>query len=508
MALGRERPRHGRAGGAGPHTLQLLQQSAGNVAVARLLSGRTDGDAPVAAMVVQRNGGGTSKAAAAPPVLRSDVANAIAMFAHARALATRDPPDLATAQVLVSGIREWLGEVANPARVAEAYGDRGLAHQSAQMLVGFSVEAARSMEARIQIAADYGSKPMSQGTWGYYSTMLSAGREYLEVLTGERPYAASEGAGIEEVGKDILEFYVSLVPIVGTLVAAGEAILGRDLSGRPLGVGQRAILGGAAVVGALGPLLRAGRAVPAAARLALVSAHSAFGQISILEAGRLLMGTRAITPRQAARLRRLAWAVKAGRPLSVAQIREANFIISRMREGALVGETLRAAKQTGSTARIVDLSGHMTAEEQRAAAALSDHFGERVIKIAEQESVVGVNLPGARTGDFVVGRQLVEFRTVRSPRMANALSAIAKKHQQAGVVAVDLTSSSLTAEALRESAPRLWGRPEFLDVSRLLIMRGGAVVHDLRRPASMLVTAEAAATTMSAPAGRVGAGRQ
>jgi hypothetical protein len=83
----------GRAAVAVPQSIQMLQHSAGDAAVAILLSARSEFERQaVAAMVVQRNGGGgKGDTAGSPSALRSDVANALVLFSHARELATGDP---------------------------------------------------------------------------------------------------------------------------------------------------------------------------------------------------------------------------------------------------------------------------------------------------------------------------------------------------------------------------------------------------------------------------------
>ena len=483
------------SGGLAAGGLLALQRLAGNQAIGTLVGRRP---------TVQRQ---TQAEADQPaePALQSEVANAILALGRARDLATAAPPDLDSALILVNGVHEWMGEVASSSDVDRVYRPRGFMFATAEIFVGRARAAVTLMRRRITSQQRaLRTRPMNRPQFEYDLREFMVAREFLEVLNRERAYEASMGPTVEAYANEMAEVQVSMIPVVGSLVAAGEAIAGRTLYGqRPLGTTERAIIGASAALAALGPVIRTGRVTTQAARMALVSSRTGFGPISLREAWLLTVGTRSLTPAQSARLSELAQAIRSGRTLGAREIVDANRIVSRMREAALVSEALR--RTAGEAGGVVGMAG-ANADEIRVAGALHRHTGRRVTRVVEQAATSRGRTPGATTGDFVVGSELVENVSVRTPRLEALLTAVAKKHRQAGIVAVDMTHTTISPAHVVLSAARLWGKPHMLDVNRIILVRGTDVVGDLLRPPSLANILEAGTATTAVPAGRGAAG--
>jgi hypothetical protein len=119
---------------------------------------------------------------------------------------------------------------------------------------------------------------------------------------------------------------IHLIPIVGTLVMIGEALVGKSIFGRELHTTERVILGAGALLAEVGALISAGKVLVAANRLSTVAG------VSRMQALRLVIASRVLTPNEVVILERLATEIKAGRSLSKVDQVLANRLIGKMTE--------------------------------------------------------------------------------------------------------------------------------------------------------------------------------
>ena len=320
----------------------------------------------------------------------------------------------------------------------------------------------------------------------------------MEVLTGERTLTQTVGPAIHRAAWGTLDLYLSAIPVVGSLVAIGESIVGRDLSGRKLSGTERALMGGLAVLSELGLLLRAGAAINTAARLRVLSTAKVailrnLGQAQALY---LVAGARVLTFSEKRWLEYLARIVKSGGQLTAKQIVQAHRLLAKMGEGAMVAAALRrnAQQLASATGVVLDVMGAtLTAAERRVAEVLMKHFGvQKILCLADLgSSPAGGVARGVPTADFVVvGPRpgLVEAYSPVSTNLAQIMERIGVKHRQAGVIAVDLTATSVDTAAVKGQLAKLWGDPNRIDISRVIIIKGQQVTADIARPAALTVT--------------------
>jgi len=299
-----------------------------------------------------------------------------------------------------------------------------------------------------------------------------------------------------EAGKETVRLGIHLIPVVGSLVMIGEALVGKDIWGRPLSMTERAILGAGALLAEIGPLIRVGRAAAAASRLSRVAG------ISGIEAVRMVFASRALTATDRAALEKLAAKVRAGKALTEAEEALANRLIGKMGETARV-KAVRAEVEavTGAArkpGRFTNLGKTISAEEQRVGEALARDLKADVVR--PPESVVS----GVKNPDYVLDDAVAELYSPTTGNVENLIRGAVKKHKQAGTMVVDLTRSAVTPEELLGAAGRFFGRPEFSDVGRLIVVQGEKVVGQALRPAAGSAAPTIIRGTASAAAEKAG----
>lgn len=273
---------------------------------------------------------------------------------------------------------------------------------------------------------------------------------------------------------------IHLIPVLGSLVMAGEALVGRSIWGRPLSTTERAILGVGAVLAEIGPILRVGAA--AARTATAVSRLTTVTRMSRIQALRLVVGSRALTDAEMASLNRFAAEVRAGRSLSAADQVVVERLLGKLNESARAvavrGEVAAVTGTARQPGRFTDLAPRTSADETRVGQALARDLNADVVRIPESTTT------GVRTGDYLVDDFLVEAYSPRTANLNNLLSQATSKHQQAGTLVIDLTHTSLPQSTVVGSAARIFGRPEAADLSRILFVQGDRVVADAIRSAS------------------------
>jgi hypothetical protein len=422
---------------------------------------------------------------------RPDVTSAILIVREARDLMTRDPPEFARAEEILQGVQQWLGEVATDSRIWRFYGGHA-SYMSADIIVPTAAGAVRSMLRRLWMHRSMSpGQPMRRPLLDRDVREFEMGRDFFEVLDEERPYEASIGPAIDRGAAMTAEMYIGMVPVVGSLWMLAEAAVGREfLTGHVLSDTERVVLGAGALLAEVGTIVRGGATSVRAVQLALLSSRTGFGRLGAVEALRLAYASRALTRTEAAAMRSLIAVIRRGGRLSAEETVLANRLVGKMREVAIVEEALAAHGAAGARRGAVALGFEAaSADERRVANALAAHYQTTVVRVTEQATNAG--RAGARTGDIALGGRLAEIYTPQGSNIENVIRKAVNKHGQAGTMIIDLTRSALGPNTLLGSAGRFWGRPEFADVVRLIVVHGSDVVGEATRPASRLSAVEA-----------------
>jgi hypothetical protein len=476
-----------------------VQRSAGNHAAATLFCHHSE-------RVVQR-APAPSGADPVRDVVNPTVSIARALLARAEELACGTPAELEGAGAILRGLADWLAEDASPNRRAEAFRSLGFAKQTAMMATGHSIDAISGLQRRLALERRYNpSGPMPRTMWQYHRREFDIGGEFLEVLTGERTLSETVAPAIEQGAMVTIEIGVGSLPVAGALVAIGEALIGRNLSGRKMSRIERALVGGLGVLSEIGLLVRGIRAATTAARLRILARAEValLRNLGYTQAVVLVAGVRTLTSSERRLLRVLAQTVRRGGTLTAEQIAEANRLLSKMDEGAFIASALERNKQQLGTATglIVEAGARPSVHERRVADALMQHFGsDRILALADRGAAPGA-APGLQSADFLVNRTLVDTYAPTTRSLNTLIKEIGKKQSQAGVVALDLVHGGFErAQAVSEITRALWGNPRYAGISRVLIVEGRQVTADLARPATFTVGEGAVAAGAAARTG-------
>ncbi|MDJ0708550.1 MAG: DUF4157 domain-containing protein [Leptolyngbyaceae cyanobacterium MO_188.B28] len=276
----------------------------------------------------------------------------------------------------------------------------------------------------------------------------------------------------------LVRMYIHMLPVVGPLVMIGEALVGRDIWGRRISTFERAILGGGALLSVIGPLLRAGAAatnlVRATYNLARVSS------ISRLQALQMIRGARNLTPIERTRLTQFSAKIRTGQALTQAEQTAANRILGKLAEPQRVVSIraeVEALTGTASQAgRYTDLATQTSVVENRVGQALARDLRADVVRVPESTA------QGTRVGDYIINNATAELYSPTTGSLRNLLSQAASKHKQAGILVIDVTRTSVPQAEVIGSAGRLFGRPEFADVSKIIYVHNNRVAQTVLRP--------------------------
>ena len=281
-----------------------------------------------------------------------------------------------------------------------------------------------------------------------------------------------------DIDLDIIRFAIHLIPVVGTLVMVGEALVGRDIWGRRISTFERAVLGAGALLSVIGPVFRAGatavRAVTAANNLARLT------RISRVRALWMIRGARNLSTVERSRLSELAAKVRVGDALTQSEVTTINRIMGKMEEPiriaairAEVAAGTRTARQAG---RYTDLGATTSPAETRVGQTLARDIPSDVVRVPESTA------QGRRVGDYLINDRTAELITPRTANMDRLLNAVQRKQKQAGIVIVDLTETALSSSSVASNLPRLFGRPSFGGVDTLIIVEGDQIIATILRP--------------------------
>jgi hypothetical protein len=408
----------------------------------------------------------------------------VEILRNAKGLATREPPDIEIALALVKDVETWMSAVVTDENIDRHFRFRFKNLTTAELLTKGARSEVESLRSRLERAVRTGStkrRATSEGLWNWaINSVLGAG-DYLQIMSGDIPFEASPVAvAVEEASKDLGRFVVEMTPVVGSIVMVGEAVVGKDIWGRPLSTTERAILGIAGMLAEVGTLIRAGKAATAASRL---SKLAGIGRVRALQ---LVAFSRVLTQSERQTLRALAAEVRSGKALTAKQQAYVNRILGKVKEVERA-QAIRAevAARTGTRhqpGRFTDLAKKTAPEETRVGETLARELDADVIRPEK------VEIAGLKNPDYVVNDVPFELYAPTAGDLAQVLGHTVQKHKQAGVVVVDLTAVRVSADEFVAQAHRLWANPRFVAVSRLIVVTGTRIVADLARPPSSLKT--------------------
>lgn len=428
------------------------------------------------------------------------VTAALLLLERAEELACQDPPDLRSAENILEGLHEWLSQDAGYAKRLQAFRGLGASKTTALLTSGYPGAAVRALRFATHVARK-SNRPMRHSEWRHNRHKFIAGSEFLEVVTGERTLAETSAPSMDRAGSITLEVVAGLTPAIGFLVAIGEAIVGRDLSGRRLSGTERAIIGGLGLLSEIRLIVGASRAVTQAARLRILSRAPVeiLKNLSRSQALKLVASARALTRSERAWLMQKARVLTRGAILSEEELMRAHRLLGKMDEAGRIAEAVAENARTSTKVGVVvDVrrTGTVTQTELDAAELLRSHLGARQALIMAESTVDGVS-----SADLAIGGKIFEVFAPETNNIKKLLQRIGEKHRQAGSIAVDLSDSSVSPATLGSNLHRIWAHPERIDINRILIMKDGKVVGDLARPASMRV---ADTLTIAGPTIRAG----
>jgi hypothetical protein len=272
--------------------------------------------------------------------------------------------------------------------------------------------------------------------------------------------------------QEIHRFGVQMTPFVGTLVMVGEALVGRSIFGKPLSITERAILGAAAFLAEVGPLIRLGKMVLAADRLSTV-----VPALSRAEAFKLIMSSRVLTATEQAELRNLSEAIKAGRALTKNEEVIANRLLGKVTE-PMHAAGIRSQLGPQIAGRFTNLSKKISADELRVGRALAKELGVDVVRPVES------TVKGVKNADYILGTTHAELYTAKTNSLGNLIGEAVKKHKQAGVIIIDLTKSSVEPGDVVRNSAKIFSDAH--DIDRIIVMQGTKIVGQAVRSADIL----------------------
>jgi Domain of unknown function (DUF4157) len=431
----------------------------------------------------------------APAERTQSVSAEIAILNEAKRVALAQPPDEARALAILDDALRFfrrIGDNLNVTKRLQAHGGVNITYATG--LIGRAIGAVDALAGRIRI----GQHP-SAATWDFELRNVEIGKEYLQIAAGDIEAGESKlVAGVEEAFDWTLEITrtaIELTPIIGSIIMVGEAVGGWSITGKRLSTAERALLGAGALLAEVGSLIKAGQATVAATRLSTVAG------LSMQDSLRLVMVSRVLTDAERATLAELALKVSKGAQLTEKEQVFVNRLMGKLNEaGKALAVRGELAKDTGTATqagRFTNLDNEAKASEKAIGQALATHLNADVVKLPRAAAVKGAEAaatPGAKDADFLINNLTAEFRELETtamtaegkPKIATALSKIENKHKQAGIIIVDPTKSVVRAADLLGSMGRLWGRPTFADVKRVIIVSGTQILAIVDRPVSAL----------------------
>jgi hypothetical protein len=338
----------------------------------------------------------------------------------------------------------------------------------------------------------------------YYANQVYAAQNLLEVASRERAWSDSAGAQnnatLIEGWYSQAEMLVSLVPVFGQLYNLSMAVYGKTLLGRHRSALERVFLVGSTLLDVV--TLKGAKIT---SRALVAAKISNYGQVqvkgfaSVTDALAMAVGARELASHELADLSRIGALVKSGASLTSEDAVLANRIVGRMREAGTAAEWLSVVEQlTGQVEQkgkyITNLQHvQLGVGEAEAGQAAAVALGEQVVALPKTSPELYKNgivstttgafktIDGIKHPDLLIGRELADIVVPQTPNINSLIGSIGIKGRQGGTVVVNLAARSpIRAPALISALPRFWGRPEYITISRLVVMDGGAAQLFLR----------------------------
>lgn len=404
---------------------------------------------------------------------------------------TATPPELAAAIELLEKVKRFLDGLVEGDRVRRCLRAHGINVHFATELIGHARGAVDAILRRAR--AGVTSAPLAAADL----VRVEAAREYLEILAGDRGVDESplvaDVDNAQLIAGEVGRFALHMTPIIGSLIMLGEAAVGTSILGRDLSPFERALLGGGALLAEVATIARGVRMVVAATRLAKVAG------IGRAQALRLVLTGRNLTPHEAAELMRLANKVRAGEALVEAESTVVNRILVKLGESTRVADAYaQATMEVGALAagRFYNLSREaIEVVEQEAAEILARELQAVVLRPAKTA------LKGGKNPDYVINDLVAELVAPLTGSIDAFITKVATKHAQAGIVVVSMARTTLTAPEFIAQIGRLWGKSNFADVSRVIVIAEGKIAAQLLPPASAAAVLAPAAVRATASVG-------
>ncbi|WP_141717781.1 hypothetical protein [Nocardia altamirensis] len=358
---------------------------------------------------------------------------------------------------------------------------------------------------------------------------LNVAFEILQITAGERPLAGSELAKAAEFTNEVHDFVLTVIPGIGEVVLAFEAVSGYQVVGfRQLSATEQAWAAfGLILPRVLNPLVNVGvRAVVTTRRaIAVVLARLlptvGAAQITRFSLG-MAIGLRVLPPEAFVKFLKL---LKLAGKLTSTQTSDINFFLARIDYGARLAQWLRIVeKRLGPGFKGVHelprpKQVKLKDYEPEMMEALSKATGKRVValpevlphdyeplvaKLASEPKAKMPQVQGVKYPDFLWGNEFCELYKVETSNVEAALKYIAGKGKQASTLVVTADAKS-TVNLVELVDARFWAWPQAGYVDRVVVLVGNGV-KILDRPSryfSLNPTAYAATRLMIGNPGKL-----
>lgn len=316
--------------------------------------------------------------------------------------------------------------------------------------------------------------------------------EVLMVLSGQLSWENSTFAEItrefEAMTKAVFvesaDLILSAIPVIGPVYDVSTSVIGYRLpDGKRLTNAERAMrIGFLAVGAAVSALARFGRVTlrtwkleRAGAAIGALSAGDKRGRIA------LALALNRLQPRQAQRLKAI---IKVALSSSRSLTHEEQLILYRLikitNDRGIAMHWRRLAslsanlEKTGiGSAKVMKDAAKLQPGEREAIEILSAKFKEPIIKLPEQVPQrfgIRTQVANAKHPDLAIGEALADIYTPRTSNLDKILQEMASKASQGTVVVVNMNATKVTAETLKSSMHKLWGKPAVYGLTKVIVL--------------------------------------
>jgi len=403
--------------------------------------------------------------------------------------ATVPAADMVRANTLAIGLRDQVQDLQSQFRTISW---PSLALFTAITTVGGAADATKHLESRTRellpalptqtsVPALYGGLPQ------FWFNELLAAKYFLEIIDGERSTADLQ------YGSDLTwDLILSLWPVVGEGVLIYEAAFGQTL------VGGHSISAAERVASGLGIILpqiiaRSARvAVRVGAEAVLVTRRAVTLALDDLKVYKLLgaarripfsvelaAGFRALPEYSFQELRALLAKLRLGNPLKPADLARLNYFFIRMLDLSRLAQWLRIIDtELGAGAKgFQKLQGvKLMAKEELALRTLAERSADLVVALPK---TLPIDYPaltkasGIKYPDGIWRGETFDLLVLETPSLSNAVGNIGRKQSQTSTVLVSLLDGAkLSSTDLSRGLPKLWAHPDYVSISRVVILDG------------------------------------